>query len=616
MLVDQAEGLPPLINGIISQIEMNRLTDSEMRETMNRLAAELKRLSGGPLSVAGRELTSARKTVELFATGKQASDSALYAKGPQQLASLSRSVASAVGSQNEVIATLEKLSNELSAKTDYRQLIRQIAELREDQLAHAKLAKSEIGKDTLPLDVAELSPSQRAMLDKASDSQVSISVRYAKLERSMDQLARKLSGDRDPMPGTLNDAVDLSHTLTIGANMQQTATDWRENRIGQAFERESRIAGDLQRVVDVLRNEGEHRPRQLVDKLKQAEQRLAALRKQLEQLKQQVAQTEHTLGPANSTRLRQLGKQQQSIRQNIERLSRDLERLQAAEAGQTTQSAADQLARHGTNNEHGQANAGRPSSSGQVGQAENKLAQAAQQLAARRQEAEFDLALEIVRRFETQLGEMVKRQQRVIKSTADLDAGRRPNVQLSTDQTKTVAKLAGEEHQLAELAKEHSELLYGLGAVRVSLEKAEERLTSAGKLLEARETGPVAQAAEQLSLARLEAMQQAFAQTASEAGQTPKTNNGSSQAAANNQQQPQPRPTFELLEVKMLRMLQADLNERTRQHEQRMAAAGENPAEKASLSQEAAALASEQGRLAELVQKMILRDNEQQQQQP
>ena len=174
------------------------------------------------------------------------------------------------------------------------------------------------------------------------------------------------------------------------------------------------------------------------------------------------------------------------------------------------------------------------------------------------------MQLEIVRRFQTELGEMVKRQQAVIKNTAELDAARRPPAPLSADQIKSVADLADQERQLADQAKEHSELLFGLGAVRVSLEEAERRLAAAGKLLDDRQTGPPTQQAEQLALARLEAMLQTFAQTANEAAKKPDANNPPPPAAANNQPPPpQRRPTFELLEVKMLRMLQADLNERT-----------------------------------------------------
>jgi hypothetical protein len=209
---------------------------------------------------------------------------------------------------------------------------------------------------------------------------------------------------------------------------------------------------------------------------------------------------------------------------------------------------------------------------------------------------------------------MVKQQQQVIKNTAEVDAERKSSAQLSAQQIKVIARLAGQERQLAGTAKEHSGLLYGLGAVRVSLEDAEQRLAAAGRLLDGRQTGPPAQAAEHSALARLEAMMQAFAQTANEAGQKPNANNGSPPAANNDQppQQPQRRPTFELLEVKMLRMLQADLNERTREHEQRLSAASPDPAARAAMLRESAELAVEQGRLAELVQKMLPRDNEKQ----
>ena len=70
------------------------------------------------------------------------------------------------------------------------------------------------------------------------------------------------------MAGTLNDVVELSRRLAIGTAMQQTATDLSENRVGQALARETKIADDLQQLLNLLRNEGERRPQQLVDKLK------------------------------------------------------------------------------------------------------------------------------------------------------------------------------------------------------------------------------------------------------------------------------------------------------------------------------------------------------------
>ncbi len=258
MLVDPAEGVPPLVVAILNEIEINRLEHSEMSETMNRLAVDVKQLSAEPLSTAERELTSARKAVESVASDKDLADSAPLPMDAAQLDSLSHSLAALTNSQEEVIATLERVVSELSGKTDYRRLVRQIAELREDQIAHEKLARGEIGIESLPLEINELSRAQRANLNKAAAGQTAIAGRFAKIEQSMDQLNRQLANDKDAMAGKLTDAVEFSRQRAIGTHMQQTASDLSENRVGQALEREHQMADDLQQLLNLLRNEGEH----------------------------------------------------------------------------------------------------------------------------------------------------------------------------------------------------------------------------------------------------------------------------------------------------------------------------------------------------------------------
>jgi hypothetical protein len=612
MLVDDAEGIPPLIQAILNEIEINRLENSELTETMGRLSADLNRLSAEPLPVAERELTAARKEADGISMGKSGAINALVPLDAAQSAALTRSLTSAAAMQDEIIATLERLVTELSGKTDYRRLIRQVTEIRDDQIAHEKQSRAEIGTQSLPLAINELSPAQRATLNKAADGQTSIAARFAKAEQDMDQLAQQPIAERDTMAGSLADALQFSRQQAITAHMQQTATDLSDNRAGQALGRERQIIDDLQQLLKVLRNEGERRPEQVVDKLKHAEQKLAALQQQVANLREQIAQTERAPNKSNTGQLRKLGERQQAMKRNIEQLARELNRLQASEASQSTQSAANDLSKLSPKEQKEQANSGRPSPSSQLQKAEQKLAQAAQQLAQRRQQAEDDLQLEIVRRFQNELGEMVRRQQSVVKGTAELDAARRPAVPLLPEQEKTIAELGNQEQQLADRAKEHSELMFGLGAVRTGLEEVERRLLAANKLLGEKQTGQPTQQAEQRALSRLEAMLQTFAQTANEAAKQPDANNPPPPPPANNRQQPQRRPTFELLEVKMLRMLQADLNERTAQHEKQIADAAGNQAAQAGLAQDARELAEEQGRLAELVQNMLRRDNEKQ----
>jgi hypothetical protein len=100
-----------------------------------------------------------------------------------------------------------------------------------------------------------------------------------------------------------------------------------------------------------------------------------------------------------------------------------------------------------------------------------------------------------------------------------------------------------------------------------------------------------------------------FAQTANEAqpNQPPPSGAGANQ----NSQRPQRRPTFELLEVKMLRLLQIDLQARTEAYQRRISELKPpvNESQRAQVQQEARDLAAEQGRLAELVEDMLTRDN-------
>ncbi|MEX2309276.1 MAG: hypothetical protein WD738_16870 [Pirellulales bacterium] len=603
VLVDAVEGVPALVDALLAEIEMNRVASEDMRVILGRLTAELNRLSSGPLDVAERELTAAHKAIEMITPNDEArmtNDEGVNSSFVIRHSSLD-SLSTAGSAQDDVIATLERLVAELSGKADYLRFARQLTELRQDQIAHQESARAEIGLDTLPLRLSELKPPQRANLQKAAGGQTALAARFEKIEHGMDGLARELADDESEAAATLESAVELARRLAIGIKMQESARDFSENRVGQALDRETEIANDLERVLDVLRRREERRPAQLVDKLRDAEKRLAALQDQLTALRQQIAQAEQQ--PATDPQqLEQLRKQQQALQRDIEKFAGQLERLQALDASKSARSAADRLDRGES------AKDGRPSPSQDVQKAAQDLEETARQLAERRQHAEDELALEFVRRFQAELGEMVERQQRVIERTAALDSQRDTSAPLPAEAQEAIAKLAREERQLAEKAREHSELLFGLGAVRISLEEAEQRLGAAAQLLDQQQTGRAAQQAERHALARLEGMMQAFAQTASEAGQ----NQNQGAAAGPGGDQPQRRPTFELLEVKMLRMLQVDLNERTSDHQQRLA--GLNPPldepHRAELEREARELAAEQGRLAELVHNMLTRDNE------
>lgn len=593
MLVDPTEGVPALVESLLGELEMNRLPANDTRGTLRELSSVLERLATGPLPTAESELTSARKSGEAINEG-------------DNTALVGRSLTSAGGAQDQVIAQLEILLGDLSGWADFRRFARQLAELRTDQIAHEKASRSEIGLDTLPLDVRELNRAQRANLNKASAGQDALARRYEKIEQGMDALARQLADKDATAAATLADAVDLARRLTIGTSMHETSGDLNENRVGVALDREKKISDDLQRVLDLLRNQSAERGQQLVDMLKQSQQRLFELREQLAELREQIEKSEQQ-GSADARRSQALTQRQTELRRQIEQLARELDRLQADAAGRSTESAANRLNNQQSPNQNDSNQ--RPSPSNQVQKSERDLEEAARQLAQRVQEAEFDVALAFVQRFQAELQEMITRQEAVIDDTATLDASRQPNARLTMDQAQQLADLSASEGELASLAIEHSEVLHGLSAVEISLRDVARGLNAAAELLGKQDSGASAQQAERHALVRLEGMLEAFDQTAAEAGQK---RPGGSQGGQSGQHR---RPTFELLEVKMLRMLQVDLNERTQAFRERISNQGGRPADargQAALAREAQELAAEQRRLAGLVQEMLSRNNKQQ----
>jgi hypothetical protein len=587
---------------------MNDVPVLDLQSSMESLLEELHQLSAGPLNTAETELVAARKGADSFAEvrvgGSSDQPTAITSDESQRLAG---SLARAGAAQDKVIASLERLLHELSGSTDIRRLAQQLAELSRDQISHEQMVRSDIGLATLPLQLSELSRSQRTKLEKAAAGQLAMAQRFQSIVQAIERVANEPKADAATAE-TAAHAVEVARQLAIATNMRETERDLSENRVGQALEREAQISADLRQVLDALRNAGAQQPDRLVDRLRAAEDRLARLRNQVATLREQIARAEQQNATIHPEQVNQLATSEQTLQRETEQLAQQLERLQADEASQSTRRAASRLQSPSRGEGSEKSNAERPSPSSEVQQAERDLAQAAQQLAAQRQQAENDLALEFVQRFQAELGMMVERQKNVIRETKQVDASRVPNKPLDEGAAQRMANLAGEERELAKLAGEHAEVLSGLGAVRLSSEEAQRRLAAAASRLDDNDTGPSAQQAEQHALTRLEAMLQAFAQTAAEANQNaPSGNSGGEQAA----QTPQRRPTFELLEVKMLRMLQVDLHDRTRALEDQLAEVSPSNGDKqAELARESQELRAEQRRLAELVQEMLTRDNE------
>jgi hypothetical protein len=598
-LGEPGQGARAALESLLGELAMNRVESRELEQSIRGLSATLAELAAGHLTTAEREITAARKIAEAATD-----DGPMPTLSAAQAGEMSRLLATAGAAQEQVIAALERLIAELSQRADLGRFVRELTQLQADQVAHEKSTRTEIGITTRPLELAELTRQQRTNLNKAASGQEAIAARYEKIEQGLAKLAVDLDLVDAALSNRLKEAVGFARRAAIAAQMRGAARQLAENRVGRALELEAQISADLARLLDALRNR-DPQGNQRLDALRNAERDLAALRQQASALRDAAARAEGA-NRAASERQR-LGQQQDSLRQDAERLAQQLSRADAADAAQSTQSAADRLnTRRPADNSVGAQPA--PGTPEQLAAAERDLERAARQLAEQRVQAELDLALAFIERFRAGLEEMITRQKAVLAGAIEIDAARQAAANQSDAAGDKLVELSVEERKLVEQAVALRELLFDLGAVRVSLEDAERRLAAAADLLAGGQSGPAAQQAVQNALTRLEAMRTAFAQTAEEA--QPKPNGGNAQAG-NQGGPPQRRPAFELLEVKLLRLLQAELNERTQQHEQRLAETEQPVADEkqAKFKREAQELAAEQERLAELVREMLSRNN-------
>jgi hypothetical protein len=583
-LVASADGIVAQAETLIAELQINGITDGDLSRQMDDLKQALGLLAAGPLPTAERELSSARKTAE--STRENAATK-----------HLADSLATAIANQDQTIASVERLLSELSGAADYGQLVRDLTQLREDQLAHQTISREAVSLETLPLELRELSRQQRATLNKAADGEDALARRYERIEQGIERLAKEVSERDAAAAERLVDATELAKLLGIGSLMQQAGRDWSGNRVGQALEGEARVADALQELIDNLRERSRLRPEELVSKLRAAEQELASQRAELARLREQLAQAEQNSGrrPPESA-----SEEQKQLQEKIAQLARQLRRLQAAEAGKSAGQAAQKLGQGGEQS----------ASAGTAQQAEQDLASAARQLAARRAQAEEDLARAILQRFQGELQTMIADQKDVLRVTTELATrlgGRLNDAAASKADQEIVAGFAGKERELAVTAHDNSELLAGLHVIGLALGDAAQQLKTAASQLDQHQLGTAAQQSEQRALDRLEQIAAALEQAKQAAGNqmagSPPGNSGGSG------KQPK-RPMIELFEAKLLRSLQADLQERTDALQQRIAANPPGAAEsRAANDREAEDLAAEQGHLAELVGELRTRDN-------
>jgi hypothetical protein len=585
-LTSPSEGVPMHIMGLLADLENNKIDSPDVRRRMEELLGEIRRLERDDLPVVARELTAAIKAVTVRL--QEPAETQLDAD------SAAKPMSAAGRGQDQVIAALERMLGELARWDDFRRFHRDVGQLLRDQEELARRS-AELARRTLTRELKDLPPQDVADLKIAGRDQFEIARRLERIQQEMQASVSQLD-QSDPLAAeTLSDAVHRSVELAVGGTMRSAGDDLQRNRMGQATAAQKKALDDLREVLDILANRRENELARLVRKLREAEADLADLARRQGDLKTRLDEAAAQPDDERESRLQRLAADQKQVQDETERIERRLQRLTADKAAQNAGQAADKMQSAGEVAEKDDAGqAGR-----EADEAQKKLEEARQELEQKRRQAEIELAYEQMTRLQDTLTAVRSRQEKVIEETARLDGLKQSQGRLSDAQSATLGQLAGEQRLLGDETGGLVDDLAGAEVLRLALSDARDSMSRAAAMLDRNQTGPPTLALEKAAIVRLDQLLEAIRPEEPEEGSSD-SGGGEGQGG-----QPQGSPgdaLHALAELKLLKLLQEEVNLRTRKLEEQFGGAPNVPED---ARREYSELSRQQGRLADLLLNLL-----------
>lgn len=591
-LTSPTEGIPAQINEFLNELRANHVDSPGAMRQMTSILHEIDRLEREHLGEVETELTGFIKAAQAkLAEDKPAEGEPQAVPNAKPDDAMRERLASAGEHQDEVIESLQSLVNELGRWDNFRRFSREVADLERQQEEITKATKT-LAPETLGRQFKELGEQQQADLKKLSSQQSELSRRLEKTQQQMGEMSRALE-ESDPIAAaTIEDGLHHAREQAISGKMRESSDALEKNQLGQSEGLQEKVLTELKELQSILSNRKEQELSRLVKQLRDAEGELARLREQQAGLRKKMKEAETIADPAERKRqLERLSREQKKLAEEAQRLARKLERLQADKAGGKMAGASGKMTEAGEQSAAGEGQA----AGEQAEHAERDLEEAEQQLAERRKQAEQDLAREQLARMEDSLKSLHERQQKLIQETQRLEQLRAVEGRLSRAQLATLGDLARLQQSLGGETSQLAEKLELTEVIHLALSGAADKMQRAAELLELRDTGTPAQSAQEAARQRLARLLAAFEKKRPKPGGKQGGGGGSGSGGG---QGGRPDGEFVLAQLKLLKLLQQDLNDRYRE-----ALSGDDASGR-EVRRELVEIAAEQGKLAELTLKL------------
>lgn len=562
-------GLEQRSRELMQELEWNRIEDPAMTQRLAELNTELSELNQKVFPQIQEQITQARKklqsNVDTAPSEKQANESS-EKSSPQESSSQTKAAKKnsaadplaalniAENGQQRVINRLDSVLKSLSQWQKTRDLVSELDEQIQQQ-AEIQNQTEKLAKKTITKSFNNLRLQEQADLEKLASRQEQQAENFKSFRNLLDTLKAQSKATTREEQMRNQEAMDFLRKKSIPEEMRQTADKLKQNQVGQALQEQQQIQQAMETLKNIFENQPADSTDQMLKQLKQSEQELSQLKQQQQEILKKLQSANKDGNQAElKKQLQKLAKQEQELQKKLKQVEQQLQRLSLQQAAQSLQRAGNRLSK---SNDALQQNQSQQAEQ-EIRESLDDLEQAQREVAARRQEIEEALAFEEFAKLESQIKNLMERQDAVIQETIRLEEERLARGRWSRGQLKSLKQLFETEQDLQQETEAVTEKLAAAPVFVFAMEKIIDQFAIAVERLDQRLTDQETLTAERTAKSKLTALLNILKENSADQKSQPDQNQTPPGS------QPPTNQIALLTQLVMLKMMQEDLLNRTR----------------------------------------------------
>ncbi len=481
---------------------------------------------------------------------------------------LAQSLNDAQTRQRQAVRSLQELEEMFADWRDRRDVSRELRSVISDQ-EQVQRQSVELGQQTLTKSELDLSAQEKADLGKLAAKQRKIADQVEQFLKQLDHAAKNLRPRDADTAERLEEARDELLKAGTAGDLREAATDIGDNKFGAASQVQQQAIQQLKELDRQLEQKPTDDLERLVKQVDQAMQDFGTLHQEQAELvdaTQQAASHQEATDQRES--IDEWRQRQQEIGEKLRQAERKLQRLQLRQPSEAASRATQRVEKI---EEQLQTLEQTDDAVEEMQEVVDDIDQVERDLALEKRIAQERLAVEQLEKVEDALQSLLTRQQVVVTETERLEAERLARGSLSRGQLKSLRDLAVTERKLQTEVDGLQSTLSVTAVLSLVLRRASKNLERAADRLQEKQTDLPTLALERAAARAIESLVLVLKQK--ELGKTPdsrQTPNSAERPPDDDPQEPEKAsPPGEVLsqisQLKMLKMLQEEFLERTRQ---------------------------------------------------